>query len=171
MSGWASSQRQLADGAVESEQRVGLVEPAVPYTRDGAARLGERYWVEVVRATGRLVRARPRGDQLALELRATRIALLVFGPPELVVEPRLVRCSYPILGGVLARRAAGEISFEQAEEERPVLRSSIRGFYPALAAREGRRHWTGALYTSVQSRIHVAISRRYFARLATGAHA
>ena len=29
---------------------------------------------------------------------------------------------------------------------------------------------TGALYSHVQSRVHVAISRRYFARLTTEAH-
>ena len=36
---------------------------------------------------------------------------------------------------------------------------------PSLAARQGERDWTGALYSQVQSRVHVAISRRYFARL------
>ena len=77
-----------------------------------------------------------------------------------------MRCRFPISGGLLTRRAAGELSFTQLDGDRIELRSAIRGFYPALAAHEGRRDWTGALYTSVQSRIHVAISRRYFARLA-----
>jgi hypothetical protein len=76
-----------------------------------------------------------------------------------------VRCTYPIAGGLLAQRPAGEILFEQAGGSEPVLRSAIRGFFPRLAARHGRPDWTGALYTRVQSRIHVAVSRRYFARL------
>ncbi len=53
--------------------------------------------------------------------------------------------------------------------ERIELRSAIRGFYPTLAAHAGRRNRTGALYNTVnKSRIHVAISRRYFASLAAG---
>jgi hypothetical protein len=46
-----------------------------------------------------------------------------------------------------------------------MLRSTITGFYPRLAAREGKSDWTGGLYSLVQSRIHVAVSRRYFVRL------
>jgi hypothetical protein len=48
---------------------------------------------------------------------------------------------------------------------RDLVRSTIRGFLPSLAARQGERDWTGALYSQVQNRRHVAISRRYFARL------
>jgi hypothetical protein len=45
------------------------------------------------------------------------------------------------------------------------MRSTITGFFPRLAARQGEPDWTGALYSHVQSRIHVAVSRRYFKRL------
>ena len=48
------------------------------------------------------------------------------------------------------------------------LSSRISGFVPRLAAKPGRPPWTGTLYDQVQSRIHVAISRRYFSRLARG---
>jgi hypothetical protein len=94
--------------------------------------------------------------------------LLSFAPPALEAAPGSVRSSFPISGGLLARRAAGELSFAQVDGDRIELRSAIRGFYPALAAHQGRRDWSGALYNSVQSRIHVAISRRYFTRLAAG---
>jgi hypothetical protein len=66
---------------------------------------------------------------------------------------------------LLAQRPAGEIAFAQVGRSPLVVRSTIRGFFPSLAARQGERDWTGALYSQVQSRVHVAISRRYFARL------
>jgi hypothetical protein len=69
------------------------------------------------------------------------------------------------VGGLLARHAAGAITFAQTSLPRPSIRSTITGFFPRLAARQGEPDWTGALYSHVQSRIHVAVSRRYFARL------
>lgn len=166
---WKTSQRQLPDGAVESEQRVTLSAPAVAFDDDGATALGERYWREVERATHGLVRARRTAEGVRLRLLGRGPVLLSFAPPRLEVEAHKVRCSFPISGGGLARRASGELTFAQLDGERVELRSAIRGFYPALAAHEGRRDWTGALYNSVQSRIHVAISRRYFKSLAAGA--
>jgi hypothetical protein len=163
--GWENWQRQTADGAVESEQSVVLRERVVDVSPAGAARLGEAYWLEVERVTRGLVRARSRNDTLVLRLLRRGPALLRFGRPSLQATDALVRCSYPIAGGLLARRAAGEIVFAQVGGPEPVLRSTIRGFFPSLSAREGRPGWTGALYSHVQSRIHVAISRRYFSRL------
>lgn len=165
MQGWENGQRQTADGAVESEQSVVLREPVVEFSSAGAAHLGEAYWQEVERVTRGLVRARSRGDTLVLRLLGRGPALLRFGPPSLQATEALVRCSYPIAGGLLARRAAGEIVFAQVGGSELVLRSSIRGFFPSLSAREGRPDWTGALYSHVQGRIHVAISRRYFSRV------
>ena len=145
-----------------------LKAPAVAFDEAGASALGERYWQEVQRATCGLVRAR-RADGIELRLLGRRGPVLIsFAPPALEASPKSVRCSFPISGGLLVRRAAGEISFAQLDGDRIELSSAIRGFYPALAAHEGRRDWTGALYTSVQSRMHVAISRRYFTRLARG---
>jgi hypothetical protein len=40
------------------------------------------------------------------------------------------------------------------------LRSTIAGFFPALAARPGEPDSTGALYSQVQRRVYLAISRR-----------
>ena len=162
---WTTTQRQLPDGAVESEQRVTLSAPVVAFDRDGASALGERYWREVERATHGVVRARRTANGVQLRLLGRGPALLSFATPKLEADEHSLRCSFPISGGLLARRPAGELTFAQLDGDRVELRSAIRGFYPALAAHEGRRDWTGALYNSVQSRIHVAISRRYFARL------
>jgi hypothetical protein len=160
VTGWESTQGQTDDGAVESEQRVLLDAPAVAFDRAGAARLGERYWVEVQGATHGLVRSRMRGDRLQLRILGRGPVLLSFGHPALDVTTTRVACRFSIEGGLLAQRGAGELTFTQTAGERVEVRSAIRGFYPRLAAGSGR------LYSAVQSRIHVAISRRYFARLA-----
>jgi hypothetical protein len=162
LDGWDSRHRQTEDGAVESEQRVSLQRPVVAFDRDGARALGRRYWQEVRRSTGGVARPRVRGGGVELRILGRGPALLRFDAPSLEATPEVARCAYRIAGGLLAQRASGEILFEQRGLE---LRSAIRDFYPALAAREGRPHWTGALYGRVQSRLHVAISRRYFASL------
>ena len=92
-------------------------------------------------------------------------ALLRFGRPDVEATEQLVRCSYPIEGGLLVQRPAGEIIFAQVGGSHPALCSAIHGFLPRLAARETKPGWTGALYNHVQSRIHLAVSRRYFTRL------
>ncbi len=163
--GWQSRQRQTGDGAVESEQRAELRSPVVEFSEGGATHLGSAYWQEVERATGRLVRARERDGTVELRVLGRGPALLRFDAPSFEVTDALVCCRYPIAGGLLAQRAAGEIVFEQVGGAAPVVRSAIRGFFPRLAARQGRPDWTGALYNRVQSRIHVAVSRRYFSRL------
>jgi hypothetical protein len=127
--------------------------------------LGCAYWQEVERVTRRLVRTRLRNGFLELRLFGDGPALLRFGRAELEATEDFVSCSHPIEGGLLAQRAAGQITFAQAGASRPVLSSAVLGFFPRLAARKGRPDWTGALYSHVQSRIHVAVSRRYFARL------
>lgn len=165
MEGWETWQRQTDNGAVESEQRVDLPAAVVDFSDAGAARLGSTYWLEVERVTMRLVRRRERNSALELLVLGKGPPLLRFGPPKIEATEDRVTCTYPIRGGLLARRPAGEISFAQLGGSHPVLRSTIRGFYPRLAAREGKSDWTGALYSHVQSRIHVAVSRRYFMRL------
>ena len=171
MDGWESWQRQTADGAVESEQRIALAAPVVEFSAAGAEQLGRVYWREVERVTGRLVRARQRMGALELRLLGRGPALLRFRGPTVEATSTLATCSYSIEGGLLAQRPAGEISFAQVGGTSPVVRSTIRGFFPRLAARTGEPDWTGALYNQVQSRIHVAVSRRYFARLIADARA
>jgi hypothetical protein len=162
VNGWQAWQHQTADGAVESEQRVALERPVVEFSTSGAERLGRTYWREVRRLTGSLVRPRERGDSLELRLIGNGPVLLRLGRPTVEATETRASCSYPIEGGLLASRAAGEITFEQTAGS---MRSTIRGFFPRLAAREGKADWTGALYNQLQSRAHVAISRRYFQRL------
>lgn len=169
MEAWRSRHRQTRDGAVESEQEAAIPAAVVGFDDRGAERLGRVYWREVERVTRGLVRARERRGCTELRLLGGPV-LLRFGPPRLESSGALARCTYPILGGLLAQRRAGEITFAQVGGDAPVVRSSIRGFFPSLAAREGEPHWTGTLYDHVQSRIHVAISRRYFARLVAEAH-
>jgi len=171
MDGWESWQRQTADGAVESEQRVALGAPVVEFSAAGAEQLGRAYWREVERVTRRLVRARRRMGALELRVLGRGPALLRFGGPTVEATSALARCSYSIEGGLLAQFPAGEISFAQVGGSEPAVRSTIRGFFPRLAARTGEPDWTGALYNQVQSRIHVALSRRYFARLIADARA
>jgi hypothetical protein len=165
LDGWATSQGQREDGAVESEQRVVLRTPVVEYSVTGGERLGRVYWREVERITGHLVQARDRRGSVELRLLGRGPSLLRFGAPTIEAEPALVCCSYPIEGGLLARRPGGEILFEQSGDGTPVVRSAIRGFFPRLASRAAGPDWTGALYKRVQCRIHVVVSRRYFARL------
>lgn len=165
MNGWKTWQRQTADGAVESEQRVEIRDPVVEFSPAGAERLGRAYWLEVRHVTRGLVRPRERNGMLELRLLGRGPTLLRFGRPTLQATEALVRCTYPIEGGLLAQRPEGEISFVQVSGAPAIVRSTIRDFFPSLAAREGERDWTGALYSQVQSRVHVAISRRYFARL------
>lgn len=161
-------QEQTSDGAIESEQRIALSSPVVAFSVAGAKHLGCAYWRQVERLTGGLVRTRLRDGTIELRLFGHGPALLRFGPPHVEATELVARCSYPIEGGLLAQRQAGEIVFAQVGGSHPVLSSAIRGFFPRLAARQGGPDWTGALYKHVQSRIHVAVSRRYFARLIAG---
>lgn len=150
MAGWQSSHRQAPDGAIESEQRVDLSRPVVEFSTAGAERLGHAYWREVRRLTGSLVRPRERGGALELRLLGGPV-LLRFDRPTVEADETRAFCSYPIAGGLLTRRAAGELTFEQTAG---ALRSTVRGFFPRLAH-----------YDRLQGRAHVAISRRYFRRL------
>lgn len=165
MDGWETWQGQTSEGAVESEQRVILRAPVVEFSEAGAEHLGRSYWPEVERVTGRLVRAREREGSLELQVLGHGPSLLRFGRPSFEATATLACCRYPIEGGLLVRRPSGEIVFAQDGGSPPVVRSAIRGFFPSLAARKGKPDWTGALYNRFQSRIHVVVARRYFARL------
>jgi hypothetical protein len=165
LDGWESWQGQRDDGAVESEQRVVLRTPVVEFSEAGAEHLGRVYWREVERITGRLVQAQDRQGSIELRLLGRGPSLLRFGAPTIEATTTLVCCTYPIEGGLLTRRPGGEIVFCQTGDRPTIVRSTIRGFFPSLAARTGSPDWTGALYNRVQSRIHVVVSRRYFARL------
>lgn len=138
-------------------------------TQDGALALGLAYWQQVERSTRRLIRAVPSHGGTALRLLGRRgPALLRFGPPIVQLTPDVVGCSYPILGGALARHSGGTISFEQHRCESGhgwELRVAVAGFDPRLAAGPGRPAWTGLLYLLVQAPVHQWIGRRHAATL------
>ncbi len=138
---------------VESEERVRAPVAIVEPSAEGARRLASAYWREVERTTGGLVRVSRSPDGVAL--RALGATLLRFGRPHIEFADDRVSCSYPIEGGLLAGRPGGSIAFEQEGTD---LISSISGFHPRLGLLPG-------VYTHVQARLHVAVSRRYFARL------
>jgi hypothetical protein len=153
LEGWRSLHgRGAEDGAIESDERVSASQPVVPVTREGARVLGERYWLTVQRASAGLVRLRPTRDGSVLHLAGA--PLLRFAPSELAVDAHGVRCSFPIRGGLLARRAGGALVLSQSNEGE--LRAALSGFVPRLGARP---------YEGLQHRFHVAISRRFFRSL------
>jgi len=162
---WSSTQTRAASGAFESVQRIEFPMPVVERSAAGARRLGELYWREVERATLGLIRARATTGAVQIRLLGLGPALLRFGSPEHAVTGSSVSCLFPIRGGLLARAPVGAISFTQTGLEAVEVRSAISGFFPRLAARRQRRHWDGLLYPHVQARLHVALGRRYFARL------
>jgi hypothetical protein len=109
--------------------------PVVERSAEGARRLGELYWSEVERATVRVVRTRTSDCGLEVLLFGAGPALLRFGTPEHAAGSNVVSCVYPILGGLLARSAAGSISFVQSRSDAVEVTSSIEGFFPRLAGR------------------------------------
>jgi hypothetical protein len=151
--------------AVHSEESFALARPVVPFTRNGAGRLGSAYWQEVERSTRGAVRARRTPELVELRLFGRAPALLRFGAPEIQVDPTAISCTYPILGGLLARGAGGELVFEQRRTPEWCVRTLIRDFSPRFAGRAGSPGWTSFVYHQVQARLHLAIGRRYVARL------
>jgi hypothetical protein len=162
---WSSTQTRSPGGAFESLQRIEFPTRVVERSTSGAKRLGELYWREVERSTFGVIRCRADDCGLEVRLLGIRPALLVFGQPEHAVSSDLVSCLYPIRGGLLARTPAGSISFTQTGLDAVEVSSAIRGFFPRLATRRQCRRWPGLLYPQIQARLHVALGRRYFARL------
>jgi hypothetical protein len=152
LEGWRSVQQRGEDGTIESDERVSASRAVVPATRAGARLLGERYWLTVRRSSFGLVRLRATRDGSVLRLAGA--PLLRFAPAELAAGANIVRCSFAIQGGLLARRAGGTLVLSQSNGSE--LRAALTGFVPRLGARP---------YDRIQRRIHVAISRRFFRSL------
>jgi hypothetical protein len=152
---WSSTSTRAIDGAVESVQRMTFPRPVVEHTPAGARRLGDLYWHELRRVTLGLVQTTVRNDELEMCVLGRGPALLRFGLPEAAIDSETVSCSYPIHGGLLARAPAGSLSFTQQGVASVAVTSAVEGFLPRL----------GVLYAPVQSRLHVALGRRYFSRL------
>ena len=171
LDGWRSTQLRNEAGWIESEQSVRVAHPVVANSDEGARLLGRFYWLEIVRASRGLLGYREPADGVELHLVGRGPLLLRFGPPEISVGEDSVACRYPVTGGLLARREGGALSLSQVGGERPELRAAVSGFFPRLGVRPGFPRWSGALYELVQRHVHVAISRRYFARLLAEAKA
>ena len=155
LQGWHSIQARGEDGAIESDERVSVSRAVVPATEHGAHLLGERYWLSVRQASYGLLRLRRTPDGSAL--RFAGATLLRFAPAELATDANGVRCSFPIRGGLLARRPGGTLVLSQSNGSE--LRAALTGFAPRLGARP---------YDRIQRRIHVAVSRRFFRSLING---
>ena len=166
LEGWRSTQGQREDGAVESLQVARVEKPVVGASEAGAALLGRGYWATVRDATGGIVCPLEGPGRTEVRLFPHGPLLLSFAEPELTVANSLVECRYPITGGLLARVPSGALTLAQEQRDDVLLSSRVTGFYPRLAAKPGRPPWTGPLYAYVQSRSHVAISKRYFSWLA-----
>ena len=142
---WSTRDRRRDDGAVESVQRVHAAAPVVEQTEEGALRLGAAYLRAVAWGPVRVRRHEVR-------LLGLPPALLAFDGPEPAADAGRVSCTYRIRGGLLARKAGGTLVLAQAAGE---LTVAVEGFFPRLAV----------LHHTVQSRIHAAVSRRYFRML------
>jgi hypothetical protein len=140
--------------------------PVVERTLAGGMMLGAAYWREVERLMCGLVQTQSR--ESGTELRVTRCGptLLRLGNPQFSMTTDTISTTYPITGGLLARRAAGSITLSMhGGADLIELRSAIAGYYPTLASPPGAPAWTGELYNQIQARIHARVSRRYFQRL------
>jgi hypothetical protein len=162
---WRSTQTRSPSGAFESVQRTAFSTPVVEPSVAGATHLGEVYWREVQRSTLGVIRVHRGADGLDVRLLGVGPALLRFGRPEHAVSSTIVRCLYPLRGGLLVRTPGGSISFTQTGSDVVEVSSAIAGYFPRLATRRQGRRWHGLLYPQVQARLHVALGRRYFARL------
>ena len=67
LDGWRAMRARSDVGAFESDERVRVAGPVVEYSEHGARVLADRYWLEVERASRRVVRR--RDTSLGLELR------------------------------------------------------------------------------------------------------
>jgi hypothetical protein len=152
LEGWRSVQERGEGGAIESDERVSASRAVVPVTQAGARLLGERYWLTVRRTSFGLLRLRAAREGSVLRLGGA--PLLCFAPAELAAGANGVHCSFPIRGGLLARRAGGTLVLSQSNSGE--LRAALTGFVPRLGARP---------YDRIQRRIHIAISRRFFRSL------
>jgi hypothetical protein len=162
--GWRSRQRRLPGGAIESEQAVRVPGPVVERSEAGALALGRSYWLELRALSLGLVRAREQRQGIELAVLGAGPPLLRFGAPLLALEQDRVACSYPIRGGLLARRAGGALTFSQTGAGPCELAVRVSGFHPLLAPGAGPPG-SGLLYGQLEERLHVALSRRYLLRL------
>lgn len=149
-------------------QRVAVSGPIVEETERGALGLAEAYWAEVRRLTAGLVRVRhtPGGPELRL---ASGLALFRFGPARTSADQTCVECRFAIVGGLLAKREGGWLTFTQRMSPDRELEISVEDYLPLLSSRRLRRSARSFVYRQVQERAHRAIGQRYLERMAARA--
>ena len=138
-----------------------LDRPVVASSEEGASRLGRLYFSEVQRITGGLVRPRERTGNVSLTL-AGLVDLITFGSAVPRTGRQCTECRFPIEGGLLVAYSSGSLAIVQREGGSPELGLVVTDYAPRLARRSLSRR---ALYDNVQARLHVAISRRFLARM------
>jgi hypothetical protein len=156
LEGFRSIERRGPDRAVVTEQMLRTGRSIVPFSAEGARALGAGYWLEVGRASRRLVRYRHTSEGLELRFLGVPPALLRLGGVDVAVASEHISCTYRIRGGLLALGEGGTLSVSQVGRSPTELRVAVEGF---LAR-------GGPVY-ALQRRIHVAISLRFFRRLVT----
>jgi hypothetical protein len=163
--GWTSRTHWSDGGAIDSEQTARLERPVVESTEDGARTLGARYWVELGRFARGVVRPVVGPARVELRLLSRRgPRLLVLGPPELSASGETVSSRFPIVGGLLTRRAAGALTLSQTGDRQVEVRVAVNGYLPVLGRGPGRK---ALFYVLTQARLHDLVSRRFFNGLAT----
>jgi hypothetical protein len=157
LEGFRTSDSRAEDGSVETEQRVLVPAPVVLFSESGGRHLGRSYWASIAPVSRGLVRASDREGGVVIRLSLIPSPLLRFGPAQVAVEGEHVACRYPILGGLLARRPGGALVIAQSGSGPTELYVAVTGFFARLG--------DSAVYRHLQQRIHLAVSRRFFARL------
>ena len=152
---WDSLHSSLEDGTVESVQRIRSPWPTVEMSERGARTLGRQYWLATARAGRGLVHCREEREGVELRLLRRGPVLLSFRSAETSFADDRVSCRYPIRGGLLTGREGGMLILSQVGREEVELQTTVTGFVPRL----------GVALGFVQRRVHVGVSRRYFARL------
>jgi hypothetical protein len=158
LEGFDSRECRAHDGSIETEQRVSIPVPVVPFSEDGGRTLGRLYWLEVPRVARGLVVARVGAAGVEIRVAGLDLTLLRLGPGDVSAESDRVTCRYAVRGGLLARVEGGQLTVAQIAGERTELSVAVSGFF-------ARR---GLLYRHLQRRLHIAVSRRYFRTMVAG---
>ena len=144
---------------------IAVPRPIVSETGDGARELARRYWAEVPRWAHGLVRVRTKDGGREL-VAAGAVTLFRFGAAEIRAEPDHVECRFPIVGGLFVASAGGSLAIVQRTEP-PELGVVVAGYRPRLGS-AARRSLRRLLYTRIQERLHLAVSRGCLERIARG---
>ncbi len=164
-----------ATGAVRSAQSADVLLPTAALERiwspEYLERLARTYWRFLARVTLGLIHVSYGEHERAIVLIGRPLKLLTFLPPEYEMSPTRGVVRWRIARGLLvARRGRDGGGYLQIEVRRNAAETAaqahlhvtveVANFYPAIAARLGRR-----LYDVTQSRIHVIVTMSFLRSL------